>query len=227
MKSSLSENKIDVKKTGFLSASSGVRFRRNKKTRFISDRPITAVVNTNFCNSSNGFNWARLRRDVAVQPVSELVINRPTLESCLTKFGECQVLDENNQWFCPVCREFVCAEKQMTVWSLPKCLMFQLKRFCSTKFGLRKMETDVSFPEEIDFSGHVEGPQRESSQIYRLYGVIQHFGQLNSGHYLASVYVESAKKWATFNDAYVKEMGNESVHQPNAYVLFYQRIDEK
>ena len=26
------------------------------------------------------------------------------------------VLDEDNQWFCPHCREFVCAEKKLDIW---------------------------------------------------------------------------------------------------------------
>lgn len=42
--------------------------------------------------------------------------------------------------------------------------------------------------------------------IYDLYGVINHFGSLNFGHYTANCYNEEAKAWFNFNDSSVTKI---------------------
>lgn len=64
---------------------------------------------------------------------------------------------------------------------------------------------------------------------YRLYGVVNHFGTLSTGHYTSYVFKESdAKKtreWCYFDDAKVTYNCKDSqVRNSNAYCLFFQRI---
>ena len=42
---------------------------------------------------------------------------------------------------------------------------------------------------------------QEDNLIYDLYGVINHSGTLNGGHYTAQCYNEEAKEWYGFNDS--------------------------
>jgi ubiquitin C-terminal hydrolase len=46
------------------------------------------------------------------------------------KFAEMpEVLGEDNAWYCPNCKEFVLASKQMQIYKAPKILILYFKRF--------------------------------------------------------------------------------------------------
>lgn len=60
--------------------------------------------------------------------------------------------------------------------------------------------------------------------IYDLFGVSNHYGQLQGGHYTA--YAKNNGEWFRFNDDEVEEIENESTIVSNAaYNLFYARRD--
>jgi len=44
-------------------------------------------------------------------------------------FAREEILGEENLWFCPKCKDFVAAKKQMKIYKAPKILIFCLKRF--------------------------------------------------------------------------------------------------
>ena len=143
---------------------------------------------------------------------------------CLKYFSIEDKLDEQNKWYCPHCKKFVCATKKMDIWSVPKCLIIQFKRFVSMH---EKDERDVSFPEEIDLSDYVIGPQNQEDLKFKLYGVSEHSGVLCGGHYTAHVNVVQDGhvhgSWYYFNDSNVSKSSYESSQNPEAYVLFYRR----
>lgn len=55
--------------------------------------------------------------------------DRLRLDDCLAAFSESETLDENNPWFCPICRRNQCATKKLTVWRFPDFLILYLKRW--------------------------------------------------------------------------------------------------
>lgn len=68
------------------------------------------------------------------------------------------------------------------------------------------------------------GDGEERMQIYDLYGVSNHFGSLNGGHYTAYGYNEPKGKWYEFNDSSVSGVSKvEEIVSPGAYILFYRR----
>jgi ubiquitin C-terminal hydrolase len=48
---------------------------------------------------------------------------------CFNLFQEPEILAEDNAWYCPKCKEFVLAKKQMQIYKAPKILIVALKRF--------------------------------------------------------------------------------------------------
>ena len=48
------------------------------------------------------------------------LLSVPTLDQCLDKFTEAEILGEDDLWYCPSCKEHQQASKQMTLWKLPK-----------------------------------------------------------------------------------------------------------
>lgn len=59
---------------------------------------------------------------------------------------------------------------------------------------------------------------------YRLYGVVNHYGSQNFGHY-TSFCVDKAGQWWEFNDASTNRVSKEKVVSEGAYLLFYEKVD--
>ena len=57
---------------------------------------------------------------------------------------------------------------------------------------------------------------------FMLYGVVQHCGDIDSGHYIANVYVAKYKKWFKFDDHEIYSIDDkDKVISQYAYLLFY------
>lgn len=61
--------------------------------------------------------------------------------------------------------------------------------------------------------------------VYDLYAVVNHFGALGAGHYVAYAKNPKDKKWHCYNDRIVNDMDESAVLSPYAYLLFYMRRD--
>ncbi len=55
-----------------------------------------------------------------------------------------------------------------------------------------------------------------------MYGVVNHHGSLNAGHYTA--FGNFKDKWYKFDDRNVNEVKAEEIVTSAAYLLFYERI---
>jgi ubiquitin C-terminal hydrolase len=62
-----------------------------------------------------------------------------------------------------------------------------------------------------------------SSLKYKLYGVVNHYGSQNFGHYTAYAQLDSGQ-WAEFNDSSTSLVTKDQVVSDGAYILFYKRI---
>ncbi len=113
------------------------------------------------------------------------------------------------------------AKKRIRIWSLPSVLIIDFKRF--TGFT-RKNRTQIDFPVKgLDLRKYVEGYNSESC-IYDLYGVANHMGTLEGGHYTAFVKTVD-DNWYLCNDTEVNGPLNyvEGFLAQNAYCLFYKK----
>uniref|UniRef100_A0A671YQ34 ubiquitinyl hydrolase 1 n=1 Tax=Sparus aurata TaxID=8175 RepID=A0A671YQ34_SPAAU len=66
------------------------------------------------------------------------------LQECIELFTTVETLEEENPWYCPVCKKHQLATKKLDLWSLPEVLIIHLKRFSYTKFTREKL--DISSP---------------------------------------------------------------------------------
>jgi hypothetical protein len=194
------------------------------KFPFVTSRLLSLELSSAFIEGLSVPSLLRHYRPPAVRASAQPSVGAISLEKCFDFFSLPEVLDEHNQWFCPVCREHVCATKVMQVWSVPECLIVHFKRFTSTK----KIDALVEFPRVLDMSKYVVGPRTEKLE-YGLYGVSEHMGGLHGGHYTAHALVQRGDapgKWYAFNDSSASVASEESAHSAAAYVVFYQRIRE-
>jgi ubiquitin C-terminal hydrolase len=115
------------------------------------------------------------------------------LNVCLKEFCKVNQLHLNDNWRCPRCKEYREGNQNMVLWRLPDLLTFHVKRFnCSARWR-EKITTKVNFPlTGLDMSEwcHPESPaltqMGPDSQIYDLIAVVNHYGGMTGGHYVAT-----------------------------------------
>ncbi len=106
------------------------------------------------------------------------------------------------------------------IWDPPQILIIALKRFSYTGSKNNKF---VSFPiEKLNLNKYVCG--YNNNNIYDLYGICNHSGVTNGGHYTS--FVKTKDSWVLFNDTMVTKIKNNIenvIISQKAYCLFYKK----
>jgi ubiquitin carboxyl-terminal hydrolase 4/11/15 len=208
-----------------------VEFADRKVESLLFDNHVAVVLNPDypFTRTKLCVNWRTTSSASASQ--AQKKSDKVTLRSCFAFHAEAEVLDEQNQWYCPRCEQFSCAQKKVDIWKVPEVLVLQLKRYVSGQYQTRKLDTPVDFPEVLNLQEFVEGPQKAHNQTYRLFAVSNHMGGMSGGHYTAHAIVqdprgepETPPRWYTFNDSSVSPVAPRSWKNAAAYLLFYEKM---
>jgi len=144
----------------------------------------------------------------------------PTLMDCFNHYVNGEKLEGENAWFNETTRQKQDVQKKIIYWSFPSILVIDIKRFDNHH---KKNQILLTFPlENLDLSEYVIGYKKES-YIYDLYGICNHSGGTQGGHYTA--FIKNANgKWYHFNDTLVTEVTSlEDLITPKAYCFFYRK----
>lgn len=69
------------------------------------------------------------------------------LDECFQEFVTTELLDEDNKWYCPRCKQFTRLSKKLTITRLPQVLILHFKRFKMTTNGyINKLDTFIKYP---------------------------------------------------------------------------------
>ncbi|XP_009622829.1 ubiquitin carboxyl-terminal hydrolase 9 [Nicotiana tomentosiformis] len=149
-----------------------------------------------------------------------------SLFSCLEAFLKEEPLGPDDMWYCPGCKEHRQASKKLDLWRLPDILVFHLKRFSYSRWLKNKLDTFVNFPiHNLDLSKYVKCKDAtESSHVYELYAISNHYGGLGGGHYTAYCKLIDDDRWYHFDDSHVSAAAESDIKTSAAYVLFYRRV---
>lgn len=147
-----------------------------------------------------------------------------SLQDCLKSFSKEEKLTDNNRFFCSNCKTRRDSMKKIEIWKLPPVLLVHLKRFSYEGRWKQKLQTHVDFPlEHLDLSQYVIGPK--TFKKYSVFGVSNHYGGLDGGHYTAYCKNAIRQKWFKFDDHEVSEISVSSVKTSAAYILFYTSME--
>ena len=169
-------------------------------------------------------------KQITMKPENYFILDLPifhedqmakNLYDCFDFFTLPESMNGENAWFNEKKGQKEDVKKRMTFWNFPKVLIVCLKRFSPD--GTMKLENVIDFPiENLDLSKYVRG-YNPNSYVYDLYGVCNHMGGVNGGHYTAFA-KHADGKWLHFNDATVGAIDNPNqVITPMAYCLFYRK----
>ena len=81
------------------------------------------------------------------------------------------------------------------------------------------MQNMINFPlYDMDLSPYVHFKDPSSCYLYDLFGIVNHYGTLGGGHYVATVKNECTGEWLSYNDSYVNPITESQVHTNAAYI---------
>lgn len=160
--------------------------------------------------------------------------NRCDLSDCLDMYFN----GENIMgWNCPQCKSSQVAIKKLDISRLPSILVIHFKRFYADPDAVstvyKKKQNYVMFPlNDLDMSPHVAPSEKNRNQKlksrrYHLYGVSNHYGSMESGHYTAFCRNKLHHKWYKFDDHTVSSLDKSDVCSSAAYILFYSVLPER
>lgn len=151
---------------------------------------------------------------------------RPSLSKCLKEFKTPEELGDDCV-FCQKCQKNTSATKTMMVQRFPDTLIIYLKRFVFEQAISKKIDTEVLFERVgLDVSA-LESADGEKAGKYNLIGSIQHFGNVNAGHYTAYAKDPFDGKWNYYDDQIVEQRRPISRDAKDVYILFYRRENAK
>ena len=158
-------------------------------------------------------------------PSDSSIPSTTTLHDCLDAFTQTETLNGENAWYNENTGQKEDIHKRITFWNLPTILVITLKRF--SPCGTFKIDKNISFPiKDLDLSRYISG-YNSKQYVYDLYGVCNHYGGVQGGHYTAFV-LNSSNEWIHFNDTDVDIITNiDSIISPNAYCLFYRKKNNR
>ena len=110
--------------------------------------------------------------------------------------------------------------KKIKFSMLNDVIIFSLQRF--DPFYSMKSSIYVSYDEIIDLNDFCDFDLYRDSTKYRLFGTINHIGNINYGHYYA--YVRIGEIWYEFNDSIVKKINCMDLKSSSVCVLFYEKL---
>lgn len=167
--------------------------------------------------------------------ILQLSISNETdcLDDCLDNFVKEETMDINNMIKCDFCNHRNKSIKKISLWTLPKILIIQLKRFRTNNYGVisEKINNMIKYPiKNLDMTKYMD-PNSKKVTTYDLFAINNHhsigkFNSINFGHYTTNVINRYNNKWYKFDDSKeLEEISQDDLVNKNAYMLFYYRND--
>lgn len=162
---------------------------------------------------------------------SQPSVEEESVEKMLRMYTSSEELKDEDVVSCAKCGNRSCSTKHNNLVLLPRILMLHIKRFQMTSNSFfTKNNKLVHFNEELDMRDYLKQVDAEELDKplqrlkpptrYSLFGVINHVGNMQYGHYFSYALVDGA--WYEFNDETVTKIEAANVKTANAYMLFYR-----
>ena len=175
--------------------------------------------------------------------------NKKNIYESLDSLTEGELMNGDNCIFCPHCNKKLPVLKTQNFKSLPRILLFLLKRFEFNYDTMKKVKINdfYEFPLELDMTKYIsEKTGKKGNNIYILKSIVVHMGNCENGHYYSFIKNKN-EKWYEFNDTLIKPFdikllgeeafggeeviyfnGKQTLQKKNrsAYLLFYEKKDQ-
>ena len=172
----------------------------------------------NYTNNFKNLNYHLTEEKNQESSKKSMLIN------CFENFSKWEELDSTNEYYCISCKKKLKAKKKIEINRCPYILIIQLQRFNNQI----KQNIKIDFPiRGLNIEKYVKNKEKNKHKnepmIYDLFGVCNHIGNAQKGHYYAICKNIFTKKWYKYDDSSVSEIQESNIVNKDAYVLFYRR----
>jgi ubiquitin C-terminal hydrolase len=190
------------------------RKKENSIIRVLFEGVLRSIMTCDTCGGISG------RFETFSQLILPLSDSRKSKFSLNELIGELFHTESIDGIDCDYCKRKRIFSRTTDVWRLPPYLIITVARF-SYDYSARKINTAVEYPETLSLEHLVsaEAPLQRTAD-YELYGVIEHEGTLNRGHYTSCASVGG--QWHFINDSRATKIDKSAAFGRNAYMLFYK-----
>ena len=110
------------------------------------------------------------------------------------------------------------ATKTLSYTHIPTILIVHLKRLILEK----KIQNHIPFDTALEMEPYM-APGHALTQKMKLIGIISHQGTKDHGNYVAIT--NRGNEWTSFNDAITAQTTLTHLHQSQAYILIYRKME--
>ncbi|CAF0916885.1 unnamed protein product, partial [Brachionus calyciflorus] len=177
-----------------------------------------STVACNTCNKSS------VKFDAFMYLTLPISSSKCDIYECLELFLKRESMCGESKWKCPNCKQYRDSTKKIDIWKLPPLLIIHLKRFKYEGVWRDKIVSNVDYPiENLNLNKYLSGPNmKKLDYTYKLYGISNHSGTMDGGHYTSMCRNFQLGRWFKYDDSEVKEMTSLSaLKSPTNYILFY------
>ena len=125
----------------------------------------------------------------------------------------------SNAPYCNICAGVRESDAKVSLTSVGNCLIVQLNRFFVSNGTVTKNSAPILVSSPIEVVTEIED-EVFCTRKFNLAAVINHSGNLNSGHY--TCLVKDGETWWHCNDKAVVRVNLDDINKSLPYVLFYQ-----
>ena len=184
-----------------------VEWCRKVKTKQIKDENPLLCLNHSSLNNE----------DADEQNASKKI----SIYDCFDLFTKNEIIEDI---FCENCGEKQTFTKILKIERIPEYLVISLKRFKFTSMYRTKIKCTIKFPmNDLDLHKYLIAGSQQDSKVYDLLAVVNHNGDLNSGHY--NCIIKNDNRWINYNDSVVSKL-TKTFDTKDAYILVYQFVKD-
>ena len=188
-----------------------------RENSIIIDIFYIQIINIFTCKC--GFESYSFQKLLDIPLLLPMKIRETDLISLIKEYLKEESLDWSKE--CEKCKkENLFHVKKIKFNMINDVVIFSLQRF--DPYFSMKSNIIVSYREYIDLKEFCDYDLYKENTKYRLFGTINHIGNLNYGHYFA--YVRIGEIWYEFNDSIVKKINSMDLKSSSVCVLFYEKI---
>ena len=180
------------------------------------------------CHNCNDITYNVNPNDIMCVNLPDDWQHKPSLslDECIADYFKVEAID----YQCEKCGNKLHNRQDKKLLTKPRTLIIKIKRYTQMGNTLVKVNKIIEYPSVLKLNPYLCSGEAGN---YELYGVINHIGLLNSGHYYSFIrdfYIESGKNkfsqnWMVCNDTQVSHLDtHEAINSKNAYILFYHII---
>jgi hypothetical protein len=185
------------------------------KNKSIIHRLFTSFLLVIYSNvNKQVFEFEKIEPNFTIE-LSIPNLAQPTIYDCFEETFKLEIMDDT--WLDDKTGITKHLSKQTYLCYLPQILVIHLKRW---DYQFNKNHNTVRFDEIINIHKYTKYINEDMCN-YELFGVINHQGNVQNGHYLSYI---KKKDWFSFDDTSITKIDIKQLNNHQNYCLFYRKI---